>query len=596
MPHDLIMRSASIAPASFNAEARTVDVIWTTGAAVNRRDTRGSYREVLSLAPGHVHLDSLRGASVLDDHQNRGLRNVLGVVEEAAIEGGRGTARIRFSSRPEVEPIVRDVQAGVIRNVSVGYSVQRRREEVDPRTGIRTQTAIEWTPSELSFVPVPADPGATTRSSTLSETTTQDPPANENRAETNQQIRTVATAAGLDGTFANGLIDRGASIEEARSAAFEELVRRGGGTIRNHRVEVGQSSEDPAVRLRHMQEALVCRMMPTQAPSDGARPYMTQGLADMARITLEMRGERIGLSSREELLTRAMHTTSDFPNLLTGTGNRVLMAGYQAAPNPLRTLARQALLTDFRPKTMLKLGELPKLKRVPETGEIKSASRAEATEGYSLETFGQLFSLSRPAIVNDDLGAFSDWAQAMGRAAAETEADQLVTLLTQASGTGPNMGDGKRLFHTDHGNLAASGAAPTEATLSAARLAMRTQKGIDGVTPVNATGKFILISPTLETTVEKLLASIYAATSDDANPFSGRLTPLVEPRLSGNAWYIFADPAVLPVLEYAYLSSAQGPQIASREGWDVLGMEFRVVLDFGCGAVDWRGAYRNPGA
>lgn len=60
--------------------------------------------------------------------------------------------------------------------------------------------------------------------------------------------------------------------------------------------------------------------------------------------------------------------------------------------------------------------------------------------------------------------------------------------------------------------------------------------------------------------------------------------------------YLFADPAILPVLEYSYLSSAQGPQMASREGWDVLGMEFRVVLDFGCGAVDWRGGFFNPGA
>lgn len=52
----------------------------------------------------------------------------------------------------------------------------------------------------------------------------------------------------------------------------------------------------------------------------------------------------------------------------------------------------------------------------------------------------------------------------------------------------------------------------------------------------------------------------------------------------------------MPVLEYSYLSSAQGPQMASREGWDVLGMEFRVVLDFGCGAIDWRGAFKNAGA
>jgi hypothetical protein len=104
------------------------------------------------------------------------------------------------------------------------------------------------------------------------------------------------------------------------------------------------------------------------------------------------------------------------------------------------------------------------------------------------------------------------------------------------------------------------------------------------------------VGPARELLAEQTLAAIYAATVATTNPFSGKLTLMVEPRITDNRFYVFADPAVLPVLEYSYLSSAQGPQMASREGWDVLGMEFRVVLDFGCGAIDWRGAFLNPGA
>jgi hypothetical protein len=107
--------------------------------------------------------------------------------------------------------------------------------------------------------------------------------------------------------------------------------------------------------------------------------------------------------------------------------------------------------------------------------------------------------------------------------------------------------------------------------------------------------KYLVVGPQQETMAEQLLAEIAAATVADVNPFAKRLSLLVEPRITDNQWFIFADPAQLPVLEYSYLSSAQGPQMASREGWDVLGMEFRVVLDFGCGAVDWRGAYMNAG-
>jgi len=126
--------------------------------------------------------------------------------------------------------------------------------------------------------------------------------------------------------------------------------------------------------------------------------------------------------------------------------------------------------------------------------------------------------------------------------------------------------------------------------------AMRVQKGIDGVSPINATPAFLLVSPAKELQARQAVAAFYPATQATVNPMAGTLTVAVDPRLSGNRWYLFADPAVMAVLEYAYLASAPGPQLESRPGWDVLGMEFRVVLDFGCGAIDWRGAYTNAGA
>ncbi|QDJ10788.1 Phage Head Protease [Roseomonas mucosa] len=589
MPVNLLTRTAAIQPDTFNEEARTVRVVWSTGAAVNRRDAQGAFREVLSLDPGHVRLDHLRGASVLDTHQQRTLASVLGVVQDASVEDGAGWATIRFSTRAEVQPIVADVRDGVIRHVSVGYSVDRWQDTAEG--GVRTRTAIAWTPREISFVPLPADPGASVRNH-MTETTTAEA---DTRAEVNTQIRSIATVSGLDAAFADAQIDRGATVEQARAAAFEELVQRGGGTIRTQRVEVGQDHTDPAALVTRMGEALACSLT-GQAPSDAARPFMGMGMADSARALLAARGERVSTLSREEVLTRAAaHTLSDFPNLLTGVGNRVLLPAYQAAQTPLRQLARQRNAADFRPVSLLRIGEFGKLKPVNEMGEIKALTTGEAKEGYALETFGGMFALSRKAIINDDLGAFGQWSAMMGRAAAETEADQLVQMVIQASGAGPVMGDGKRLFHTDHGNLATPGPLNV-ASLSAARLAMRTQKGLDGKSPINVTPKYLLVSADLETLAEQVLAQLTAATVEGQNPFAGKLTLLVEGRLPAGAWYVFADPAASPVLEYAYLSSAQGPQMASRDGWEVLAREFRVVLDFGCGAIDWRGAYRNAGA
>jgi phage head maturation protease len=561
----------------------------------------GPYIERLSLAPEAVDLSRLEGASVLDAHRQTAVRDVLGSVRSAAVEGKRGTALIQFSARPEVEPVWQDVMAGILRHVSVGYSVEDWAETTE--NGARVLTAVRWTPHEISLVPTPADPGAHIRMETeMTDTTTTtappEVPTTETRAEANAEIRSIARIAGLDQSWIDSQIDGGADPDSARRAAFDALAKRSAPPIRTEqvRVEMGDSQDDPALRARQMGEALYARINPRHELSDPARRYAYATPVDMAKELLALRGESTMALSPASLVTRALHTTSDFPTILGDTVGRVLRDAYQAAPSGIRRLGRQTTARDFRAVNKIMLGEAPLLEKLNEHGEIKAGTMAEAREAYKVETWARKIGITRQVLVNDDLGAFADLARRMGQAAAETEARILVTLLEAGSGNGPTLSDGKTLFHADHGNKAGTGAVISDATLSAARLALRTQKGIEDRT-IRVTPRNLLVPPALETTAEKWLASIAPATAADVNPFSGSLSLVVEPRLSSaTRWYVTADPGEIDGLEFAYLSGAEGPQVESRSGWDVDGVEIRVILDFGAGFIDHRGWFMNAGA
>jgi HK97 family phage prohead protease len=579
-----LTRAATFAPSTWNAEAGTIETVISTFADVVRRDAKGAYLERLD--PTGLDLSGLDGAPLLDGHRTESARDVIGSIVGHRMEGGKLVATIRLSQAADAAPIVARIAEGTVRGVSIGYRVSKWADETDPTTKGRIRKAVAWTISEASAVPIGADRGAKFRNQQEAETMTTE---TEERAETRKEIRAIARAANLPADWADAHIDADATVTEVRAAAFDEMQKRGKALPV---IKVGPSHEEPAATMQHRADALHSRLTGAK-PSDQARPFMAESLRDMARAAVEASGQSTRGMDADSLFRAAIHGTSDFPALLNATGNRVLMDAYQVAASPIRTLARQTTLADFRPASKLKLSDVGALQELTEQGEIKHTTRGEAVESYSLKTYATQFSISRKALINDDLGAFRDWGATAGRMAAETEANVLVGLLL----SNPTMGeDEENLFDAAHGNLAASGGALSVTTLGAARKAMRGMKGLDGKTPINATPRHLVVGPELETTAEQVLASIYAATVDDVNPFGGKLSLLVEPRISGNRWYVFADPAALPCLEYAYLSSAQGPQMASREGWDVLGMEYRVVLDFGAGAIDWRGAYLNPGA
>jgi HK97 family phage prohead protease len=627
---------------SVKPENRTFTVVFTTGAAVSRRDpwTGEVYREELVVSDQAIDMARLNsGAPFLDNHRLYGsVAEQLGVVERAWIENGKGMALIRFPQEgvdPAADEIFAKIDDGILRSVSVGYT--RNEIEVDKSKTPEIWSVTRWTPHEISIVTVPADNDAKIRSKTMKNSRKRGAPqrqnteidvldrddiiegrdidqddrdrASETRAERRRvrELRDIAEQGGIETEELNLAIEDGVEPGEFRQRAFEIMAARERRTMTRPARDTMVHDRAPE-NARFITDALAHRMAPDLIQPGDANPYAGMRIPDMARQYLSDGGASVrGLTDSEiigrvlsggggDFGTRAAHGSSDFPLLLQSAGERSLLARFAALPSPLKTLSNERNARDFRTQSMIRPGEAPRLEKLSEHGEITHGTMSEESDAYQVDTYAKIFGLSRKALVNDDLGAFSDFMSAFAVSANATEGDLFYALLSANAFAGKTLGDGTALFHADRGNLAASGAVLSINALSAARAAMRQQKDVNGTGKAGLVPKYLLVGPAQETLAEQLIATINAATVSNVNPFSGKLSLLVEDRYEGSGWWLFADPANEPAFVHAYLEGRNGPQVEMREGWEVLGMEMRCILDFGCGVREYRAAYRNPGA
>lgn len=594
----IFRRSAELVADSANAETRTLEAIISRGAPVMRADMAGPYREVLSLAPDHVDLSNVRGVHVLNNHDRKRLESILGVVESATVDGKEARAVIRLSERADIAPLVADIRSGIINKLSVGYLVDSWKEGRDT-DGVRVKTATRWTPCELSFVPVGADPGATViRGETMEDNIENvDDSGVAERATAHAQIRTLARSAGFDHAVADELIDRGLSVDGARGELFERIVANVGTGIRHQRVDGGRGGEgDGTTLIERMADGLYSRVDGSHEPAGAAREFTGWRLRDAAADILRRSGVRTMGLGEGELYVRAMASTSDFPLLLANITNKSLRSGYGQVEEGIRRVARKApSVRDFKPRSRVNFSTGPVPLPVGEGGEYKAGAFLEAEESYAAKRFGRMFNVTIEALVNDDMGAFGTVPQRLGQAYAVQVNQWLVDIVTASSGLGPTMRDGNTVFHPLHANLSGTNAAPTEASLTAARLSMRRQKGLAGE-PIAIVPRFLVVPPELETACEKLLTAIQAAKSADVNPFAS-LVLVVEPRLvSTTRWYLVADPATADGLEYAAVDGMEGPLVETERDFDTDGVRMKVKGTFGGAFVDWRSWHMNPGA
>ncbi len=119
-------------------------------------------QEILDHSEGCVDLARLNEIGVLLFNHNRD--DVVGRVEKAWIEDGRGCAEVTFDSDEESEKIYQKVKGGSLKGVSVGYRVEDWEEVMpnkssgDGRFTGPCSIAKKWAPFEISIVSVPADP------------------------------------------------------------------------------------------------------------------------------------------------------------------------------------------------------------------------------------------------------------------------------------------------------------------------------------------------------------------------------------------------------------------------------------------------------
>lgn len=602
---------ARVTPQSVDVEARTVELIFSTGAPVKRYSwDEGFYMEELSMDPASIILDRLNaGASLLNSHNQGDMQDRLGAVVpgSAKVERGMGICTVQISRNPEGERLMVDLRDGMPLPISVGYKIHAYEKREGDENSLPVYRATSWEPMEVSAVAIPADFGAHARANSEAQRTAvpvilrraegavgELEPLMTDNAETLErtradQIMTISENHSIPLRLARKAVTEGKTIAEFREMALDHKRKE---QSKNEIFSIAPQGYDSNERglAERMADAMSGRISRGHKVSEDARAFVGLSVSELARRALEARGTGTSGWSANELVQRALHTTSDFPLALNTVGQRELARAYAATPSALKAIAKATTAKDFRPKVNIILQGGGTLLRVNEHGEFKRTSFVEGSEAYGLSTFGRIFGLTRQALINDDLGVFADLPARFGRAATEFEATFLATVL-ESNG---RMGDGQPIFHASHRNLAATGSALSIESLSAGRLALRQQTDAAGDL-IGIAPKYLVVPSTLETLAEQLLATIAATKTSDVNPFASQLTLIVEPRLKGNAWYLAGDPALYPSLEYAHLEGQEEPRLDQRVGFDIDGVEYKVALDFGAAVTDYRGLFKNPG-
>ena len=235
------------------------------------------------------------------------------------------------------------------------------------------------------------------------------------------------------------------------------------------------------------------------------------------------------------------------------------------------------------------MSEADTLEKVGENGELKEGHLTESAATAKVATYGKTFSLSRQAIINDDMGALKTLPAIYGAACRRMINKMVYQLLAD----NPTI-EGAALFHANHGNLQTQGL--TVAGLGKIKAAMAKQKNIGGKEFLNIQPAYLIVPVDLEVDAAQLINSVVDPSKNNAaiNPFANKLSVVADPELAAsNVFYMAAAPGIVPTIEVTNLNGNETPVIERAEQFNTLGIKWRIYHDVGVNLLDFRGIQKS---
>lgn len=320
-------------------------------------------------------------------------------------------------------------------------------------------------------------------------------------------------------------------------------------------------------------------------------PYNAMTLREHARLSLTERGFGVASYNPVQMVGLAFtHSTSDFGDIMLDVSYKSILQGWEESPETFGEWTKKGQLSDFKIAHRVGLGGFPSLRQVREGAEYKYVTTSDKQATIALATYGELFSITRQAIINDDLSMLTDVPIKLGRAAKATVADLVYAILT----TNPTLStDNVPLFDKARHINVLEKAVMDVNSLDKARQMMRRQK--EGDRHLNIRPAFVLVPTVMESTASQVIRSTSVKGADInagiINPVQNFATVIAEPRLddaSQSTFYLAAAQGS-DTIEVAYLNGVDTPFIDQIEGFTADGITTKVRIDAGVAPVDHRG-------